>query len=260
MHNFRNKSGFTLIELLVVIAIIAILAAILFPLFNSAREAARCSSCLSNLKELGNGISMYTDDNAGKLIAFNAFGPNYNYYIFDYIAWQHSALYSYVKGNKSVCLCPSELAGSHVGAYHNPAFSYTVNQWITWHCPHPPDYPVEDWNRCCLPDGFKASWFKQPSKTITLVEQIKDTRQIPGGSLGVVNNNDQCFAYQDWSDTVHNGSGNVVFLDGHVKTIRGPKQWAWGTYGQDPNGKDFIFHGDIGDWQDQIPKPPAAKL
>src|SRR5579872_6113816 len=58
----RLKSGFTLIELLVVIAIIAILAAILFPVFAQAREAARKTACLSNMKQIGMGLMMYTQD------------------------------------------------------------------------------------------------------------------------------------------------------------------------------------------------------
>ena len=56
------KRAFTLIELLVVIAIIAILAAILFPVFAQAREKARQTSCLSNLKQVGVGLMMYTQD------------------------------------------------------------------------------------------------------------------------------------------------------------------------------------------------------
>lgn len=57
-----KRNGFTLIELLVVIAIIAILAAILFPVFAQAREKARAASCLSNMKQIGVGMTMYTQD------------------------------------------------------------------------------------------------------------------------------------------------------------------------------------------------------
>jgi prepilin-type N-terminal cleavage/methylation domain-containing protein/prepilin-type processing-associated H-X9-DG protein len=56
------SKGFTLIELLVVIAIVAILAAILFPVFARARENARRSSCMSNVKQIGLGVMMYTQD------------------------------------------------------------------------------------------------------------------------------------------------------------------------------------------------------
>jgi prepilin-type N-terminal cleavage/methylation domain-containing protein/prepilin-type processing-associated H-X9-DG protein len=69
--SIRRSKGFTLIELLVVIALIALLAAILFPVFARARENARRASCMSNMKQLGLGMQMYSQDYDERMVPYN---------------------------------------------------------------------------------------------------------------------------------------------------------------------------------------------
>jgi prepilin-type N-terminal cleavage/methylation domain-containing protein/prepilin-type processing-associated H-X9-DG protein len=123
----NKRTGFTLIELLVVIAIIAILAAILFPVVAQAREKARQSGCLSNLKQIGTGIMMYTQD-YDEAYPCNWFGslwpstPDGRAY-----KWM-DAIYPYVK-NEQVFTCPSDGGASKTYIHYSRLPKASEKNW-----------------------------------------------------------------------------------------------------------------------------------
>jgi prepilin-type N-terminal cleavage/methylation domain-containing protein/prepilin-type processing-associated H-X9-DG protein len=96
--------AFTLVELLVVIGIIAVLVAILLPALGRAQQMAKQTACLSNLRNMGNALAMYQNDN-------HNFYPGHchqNSLGIIYAIWP-VRLRHYMNGNQAVFWCPAQL-------------------------------------------------------------------------------------------------------------------------------------------------------
>jgi prepilin-type N-terminal cleavage/methylation domain-containing protein len=72
-----RRRAFTLVELLVVIGIIAILVAILMPALGRARDQANRVKCMNNLRNILQGIVMYSAENK-QALPYTNWGGNYH--------------------------------------------------------------------------------------------------------------------------------------------------------------------------------------
>jgi prepilin-type N-terminal cleavage/methylation domain-containing protein/prepilin-type processing-associated H-X9-DG protein len=239
MPILQKKKGqveaFTLIELLVVIAIIAILAAILFPVFARARENARRASCLSNLKQIGLGIMMYTQDNDEKLVSY-AYPNPLGTVVY---GWQ-VALMPYVK-NTQLFVCPSatkistyaanscnptyvSTTGTGAGSYgYNYAYLGNYTRGSGPASPSNPNYLVD----------ISLAAVSKPSETV----MVNEVTSLAGGgptyppTYWGITTTTSCDTttgiYSPGTKTLGDQNGkwhfdgtNVVFVDGHAKWMK----------------------------------------
>ena len=223
-----GRRGFTIIELLVVVGIIALLLALLLPALSRARSASMRTKCASNMRQLGQAMQLYANDNRGFIPRDNSpwrpdrrpywmvvLGP----YIEQRDDWSTSG--DDLVFELDIFQCPAHpLLGDIPGCFVINAFSFETQP--NWE----PSGPV------ALGSVKDASRVVFLAEAADLFGGIADT----GGNQIFLPRYHDCWSPIDLpggranrlSEDRHDGQANVLFFDTSVRTVRpGDMQLDW---------------------------------
>jgi len=230
--NAKHRA-FTLIELLVVIAIISILASILFPVFARARENARKASCMSNLKQMGLAWIMYTQDYDEKAVKSGTQDMQMN----GTILWDGYHNFNAPAGDPNAS-DPTQ----------SPMYPYMKNTQFTG-CPSARNVEPDVWGTTNYGynliyiggyGGFvetnASSITKLPGATlmpVSLAGIARPAETVLFGDSAYYNTTTNAPGRYPWlfppsfkdvwqedAHALHNDMTNVVFVDGHAKSVK----------------------------------------
>lgn len=206
-------AAFTLTELLVVIAIIAVLAAITIPVMSRVAESSRNTRCVSNLRQIHNAMSIFAAENRGFLPSVEARtaadrpeGAKANWWAEILPYYSNHTGGSVAQMNAEVLSCPThanrlQAAGLSEGAAR-------INYGMNWNLGFSHEASLNK-------KQVRLATIPQPARTIMVSEAAYNV-STPLATLRTGNIRSSATFDGVYIGGTHNGSNNILWVDGHV--------------------------------------------
>ncbi len=234
-YRFTRCHAFTLIELLVVIATIALLLGALIPVTQKAKASAKELNCASNLRQIAMATQIYLENNNDQLIVVGKIMQADT--IEEALSMWHIALLPYICENikqdisdlldntAELWFCPADKDPYPIG-YKN----YSHKKKFTSYAPNgyypqkdaPAKIPLE--MKLGPAGGYKISHINTPSDCM-LIGETSFAAQFYDADAPKIKEYDLPLDahHRQTSGFYHNHKMNVLFVDGHIESIKGKK-------------------------------------
>lgn len=224
--------GFTLIELLVVIAILAVLSAMLLPALARGKMSAQRVACVNNLKQWGYAARLYSEENADCLpresamdgvnswemtalprnldVWYNALPETLKVTPMAQFAQTPSSQQEFYSPGK-IFHCPTARFSEKAATY--PNFSLAINSKLMG------DFEAAAPSYDAAPLVLRVAAIKVPVKTALFLDCGVPGEERLSPFQPPYSGQPKAFA-SEFSGR-HKSAGNIVFVGGHVLTLRG---------------------------------------
>ena len=260
----RERAAFTLVELLVVIGIIAVLISILLPALSRAREQAKTVQCASNLRQLYQGMELYS-------VAYNQYimpakvyisgggtgasAQKFNWWGTEVLGKAFSVRTASSGAGQQIAVdriaklldCPSVVRSrENSTSAFSVDYVYNSNLGETrGQDPNDPSYPsYKEW-------AFFKKRTKVPLNVIIALDNW-DPGMIQADDDRFANLEDLTWK-KHYAGNAHRGKANVLFHDGGVRLVTAfniTKDETWPTSA----GQMKPGHTQLADWMIRYPK------
>lgn len=210
--NKRLRPAFTLVELLACIGVLVVLALLTIPLTNAVQAQARSAESAGNMRQIGVGLLLYSQDHYHRLPGSSHQGRQEESWIF--------TLAPYLDQVDDIRICPADTLAEE--RRQAQTTSYTLNGYLV--------NPEYDSFTGVVEDYGQLHRLARPAETFLLFPLS------PGKGTAIAGDHTHSRSWTTWGNVLADiepdrhrtgdsapehlgGHGNYLFADGHVEAI-----------------------------------------